>query len=909
MWVLWAWVLLLVLSTFVRWRAEDPGVRAGQLVTMLPRMQGDSAIGGDPVRMAYRDSRLEGDSTVIVLLHGSPAASSFMMPLHQALRTGEVATSSGSSPVRIITPDLPGFEGSEKDIPDYSIRAHAAYLGAFLDSLGVSRVHLIGYSMGGGVAIEAMRQWPEHVASVTLLAGIGVQELELLGDHHLNRGIHGLQLAAIWGLTNLVPHFGALDDVMLGIPYARNFYDSDQRPLRNILSSWEKPLLILHGDSDGLVPTAAGQEHHRIVPHSKLILYPDVGHGLVVSEEDRISQDVLSFVGDVERGSAPTPTDVTPERRANSRKPFDPSDVPPARGFSLFILSFLIALATLVSEDLASITAGLMAARGVIPFGWALVAVFSGILVGDIGLYLMGRLLGRRIVTLPPFSWFVSAGALERGARWFEKRGAQVVVASRFIPGTRFPTYVAAGIIKAPFWRFLGYFALGTVLWTPVIVGVSMALGERILSLWEMYESVALWIVFGLILALYLVIHAGLPLFTYRGRRLWVSRWRRWTRWEFWPPWLFYPPVLVNVARLMVRHRSMTVFTAANPGMDSGGFVGESKAQALSLLPEASGIAARWLLVDPGDSEDDQTLREHVKRELSARNMAPPLVLKPDVGERGHGVHIVRSREELFDAIRLYPAAFIIQEFVEGEEFGLFYVRHPAEECGTLISITHKVLLSATGNGQDSLERLILSHPRAVCMAPTFLNRHAARLDHVPAKGESIALVSVGTHSRGALFKDGAHLMTPQLEHAVDHFASRMHGFHFGRFDVRVPSAAHLERGEGIRILEINGVSSESTHIYDPSTRLKVARRTLAEQWRMAFEIGRANVDLGASPTPLSRLVRLIIAWKIRPSFRPDPGKAAEWSLHSGTAAQDGLVQTPPPRASPEEGHSAGNSS
>lgn len=849
---------------------------------MLPRMQADIPTDGDPVRMSFQDSKPDGDSTVIVLLHGSPAASSFMMPLHSALVSSSNASGANA---RIITPDLPGFEGSSRDIPDYSIRAHAAYLGALLDSLEIGEVHLAGYSMGGSVAIEAMRQWPERVASVTLVAGIGVQEMELLGDYHLNHGIHGLQLAALWGLTNLVPHFGLLDNVMLGMPYARNFYDSDQRPLRSILSSWEKPLLIVHGDSDGFVPTAASIEHHRIVAHSRMVLYSDVGHGLVVTDEARVSQDLLQFVEEVERGSAPTFEDATPERLAQSRRPFNPSDLPPATGFSLLVFAFLIAVATLVSEDLASITAGLMAARGIIPVGWAIGGAFAGILVGDIGLYVLGRVLGRRVVTLPPFSWLVSAGALERGARWFEKRGARVVVASRFIPGTRFPTYVAAGIIKAPFWKFLGYFALGTILWTPFIVGISMILGERILALWETYESIALWILLGLILVLYLIFHVGLPLFTYRGRRLWTSRWRRWTRWEFWPPWLFYPPVLFRILRLMIKHRSLTVFTAANPGMDSGGFVGESKAEALSLLPEDSLVAARWLLIDPEAAGGQDELRDFVSSELDRRKMAPPLVLKPDVGERGHGVHIVRTKQELFDAIHLYPAAFIIQEYVEGEEFGLFYVRHPAETSGTLISITHKVLLSVTGNGRDTLERLILSHPRAICMAPTFLRRHVARLDYVPEQGKRVPLVTVGTHSRGALFKDGAHLMTPELEQAVDAFARLMPGFHFGRFDVRVPSRAHLLVGKGIRILEINGVSSEATHIYDPENRLAEARRTLAEQWRMSFEIGRANMELGARPTSLSRLVRLIITWKIRPSFRPDPSKAAEWSLHAaGTA-------------------------
>lgn len=870
------WVVLVLISSGVRLASPPPGPKPGQRTVAVPEFDDVEPLASSSVELAFWDSTGEADSVTIVLLHGSPAASSFMMPLHDAL--------SGQG-VRIITPDLPGFEGSAANIPDYSVRAHAAYLGAMLDTLGIESVHLAGYSMGGGAVIEAMRQWPERIQSATLIAGIGVQEMELLGDYHLNHGIHGLQWAAIWGLTNLTPHFGLLDHAMLGVPYARNFYDTDQRPLRSTLASWDGPLLILHGEDDGFVPLAAANEHHRIVPHSERILYPETGHGLVISRKEQIRQDLLGFVARVENGSTPERSTAQPERLVAAERPFNPADIPPASGFSLLVFAFLIAVATLVSEDLASITAGLMAARGIIPFGWAVGGAFAGILIGDIGLYLMGRVLGRRVVTMPPFSWFVSADTLERGARWFEKRGARVIVASRFIPGTRFPTYVAAGIIRAPFWRFLGYFLLGTLLWTPFIVGLSTVLGQQILEFWEVYESYALLALIGMIVIIWLIIHAGIPLFTHRGRRMWISWWRRWTRWEFWPPWLFYPPVLWRVARLMVRHRSITLFTTANPGIDSGGFVGESKSEALSLIPAESGAVARWIRVDP---ESSDLTPDGLMSLLEQHHLSLPLVLKPDVGERGHGVHIVRSMEALLEAAAHYPAAFLIQEFVSGEEFGLFYVRHPSESSGMLFSVTEKILIHVRGNGKDSLERLILDDDRAVCMAPTFLKRHTARLDWIPTDGERVNLVNVGTHARGALFQDGSDLITPELEAAVDAFASRMPGFHFGRFDVRVPSRDQLSHGTGIKILEVNGVSSEATHIYDPSASRREAIRTLGEQWRLAFEIGRANMELGARPTPLRRLLSLIWTWKVRPTFRPDTRAVAEWGLRaSGTRSSD----------------------
>jgi len=76
-----------------------------------------------------------------------------------------------------------------------------------------------------------------------------------------------------------------------------------------------------------------------------------------------------------------------------------------------------------------------------------------------------------------------------------------------------------------------------------------------------------------------------------RWRRNLVGRVRRWSRWEFWPPYLFYPPVIAYIVYLGVKFRSWTLFTAANPAIPSGGFVGESKHQILNNLRDA----AAWL--------------------------------------------------------------------------------------------------------------------------------------------------------------------------------------------------------------------------------------------------------------------------------------------------------------------------
>ena len=68
------------------------------------------------------------------------------------------------------------------------------------------------------------------------------------------------------------------------------------------------------------------------------------------------------------------------------------------------------------------------------------------------------------------------------------------------------------------------------------------------------------------------------------------------------------------------------------------------------------------------------------------------------------------------------------------------------------------------------------------------------------------------------------------------------------------------------RIVELNGLTAEATHIYDPANSLLDAYRVLFEQWRIAFEIGRRNRDRGARPASLGELARLVRRARARPA-------------------------------------------
>lgn len=846
-WLALAYGLALVASHPVRWARPDvaPDL-AGKKVVEVAAVDG-SRLLDRKVRLAYREwgpASAAAAAPVVLLLHGSPGSSRDFTRLAPPL----------AERFRLIAPDLPGFGASERDVPDYSVAAHARYARQLLDALGIERAHVLGYSMGGGVLLEMADQEPARVLSATMLSALGVEELELLGNHTINHALHKAQLAFFWALEEATPHFGLFDGWMLSRTYARNFSDTDQRRLRPILERFTAPMLVVHAEDDVLIPLAAARETARLVPQSELVTLPSGNHMMVFAGSAELVAPIEHFLGRVESGAAVGRAVADPARVEEAKKPFDPAGIPAAQGIALLALMFLLALATLVSEDLACIVAGILVAQGRLGFWPATIACLLGIVLGDVLLYAAGRFLGRPWLSRAPLKWFVKEAAIERSRAWFAKRGLAITFLSRFTPGTRLATYVAAGLLHAPFWRFTGWFLLASLAWTPLLVGVSSLLGARALGWFEAYEGWAIGGFIAIVLLIYLVVELAVPMFTWKGRRRLKGALGRKLRWEFWPPWMFYPPVLLSILWLAIKHRGLTVFTASNPAIPASGFIGESKRAILDGLGHPA--VARYRAVSYRLSREDRV--EEVRAFLAQIDGDLPVVLKPDAGQRGSEVVVVRTWEELSARVEGFRGDFLAQEYVAGAEFGVFYTRLPGEERGRIFSITEKRLPTVVGDGRRTLEELILADERAVCAAPSYFERFAGKLDEIPAEGEEVRLTDLGTHCRGAVFLDGWEHWSEDLEAEIDRISRGFEGFYFGRYDLRVPSPEHLRAGREIKVLELNGVTSEATHIYDPKNSLWTAYRVLYRQWKLAFEIGRRNRERGA---PVEGAVSLLKRW------------------------------------------------
>lgn len=316
---------------------------------------------------------------------------------------------------------------------------------------------------------------------------------------------------------------------------------------------------------------------------------------------------------------------------------------------------------------------------------------------------------------------------------------------------------------------------------------------------------------------------------------------------EYWPLWLVYWPILPLWLYYAIKNRSLVFFTVANPAIDMGGFFGESKQDIYKLLPDGS--YPKTLTFDDGIGA------EQIHNAIEQQNMTYPLIIKPDVGERGHGVVLAHDTQELCAAVNDAVGTFLVQEYINwSSEFGVLIAKHPQTGKVTITSITGKAFLSVTGNGTSTVAQLLAQFYRGQKQLPRLSAVQPDLLQLVPKAEEQLVIEPIGNHSRGTTFLDARHLNTPALVSALEQLLAAAPGFYFGRLDVKAPSAHALSQGV-FKIIEFNGVSSEPGHIYDPRLYFWQA---WAGIWQHGLHIGRVSSALiaqGHAPISLLALV------------------------------------------------------
>lgn len=138
------------------------------------------------------------------------------------------------------------------------------------------------------------------------------------------------------------------------------------------------------------------------------------------------------------------------------------------------LVGLSIILATFILEDPTTIMVGVLAADGVIPIPLALVSLWIGIAVGDVGVYGLGALAR----THPRLAKFVDHDLIVPFRTWIETNYMMTIFSVRFVPGLRLPTYTASGFFRSPLRKFAIASIGATLIWTTLLFGASYWFGS-----------------------------------------------------------------------------------------------------------------------------------------------------------------------------------------------------------------------------------------------------------------------------------------------------------------------------------------------------------------------------------------------------------------------------------------------
>jgi len=140
------------------------------------------------------------------------------------------------------------------------------------------------------------------------------------------------------------------------------------------------------------------------------------------------------------------------------------------------VIAGVLALTTLLLEDLAIAAGVALATQGVISWELSLLAVGGGIALGDLGLYAMGMGATRVPWLRKRYVGDKSTWAREQIVR----RLPSAVLLARVVPGLRLATYTACGFVRVPFAPFTAWVILAVTLWTVGLYGLSAAIGQAL---------------------------------------------------------------------------------------------------------------------------------------------------------------------------------------------------------------------------------------------------------------------------------------------------------------------------------------------------------------------------------------------------------------------------------------------
>ena len=266
---------------------------------------------GAPIELHYEDL---GSGSPVVLIHGWPLSGrSWESQIAPLIAAGH----------RVITYDRRGFGNSSQPWQGYDYDTFAADLDALLTYLDLTGVTLVGFSMGGGEVVRYLSRYGSARVSKAVLAAAVPPYLYKSEDNpegglddatiaSFENQVTTDRLAFLDGFTTTFFKAGKLSKL---VSEPNRIYTRDiaafaspkatldciaawgRTDFRADLAALDVPTLIIHGDSDQIVPfEVSGRRSHAAIPGSTLVVIEGGPHGVNVTHPEEFNTALLDFL-------------------------------------------------------------------------------------------------------------------------------------------------------------------------------------------------------------------------------------------------------------------------------------------------------------------------------------------------------------------------------------------------------------------------------------------------------------------------------------------------------------------------------------------------------------------------------------------------------------------------------------
>ncbi|MGW8592852.1 alpha/beta fold hydrolase [Dietzia sp. NPDC055877] len=271
--------------------------------------------------LAYREAGAGEGKPTVLLIHGMAGSSNTWREMIPRLEHH----------FHVIAPDLPGHGESSLEFDDYSLGSMASALRDLLVVKGVTRCTIIGQSLGGGVALQFVYQYPEFCERIALIdsGGLGKEVswiLRMLAVPGAGFLLSGAAAPVFVNAGKSVRRFlqdkgvraAAMDESWaafesLGRPgHRRAFFKTLRAVVDNTGQAvsaanrfhlaGQLPVQLIWGDRDPIIPVSHGHATHEAIPGSRLAIIPGVGHYPHVEDPAAVERVLLDFMTSTEPG-------------------------------------------------------------------------------------------------------------------------------------------------------------------------------------------------------------------------------------------------------------------------------------------------------------------------------------------------------------------------------------------------------------------------------------------------------------------------------------------------------------------------------------------------------------------------------------------------------------------------------